>query len=118
MSRHYSTTFTPTNAASYNFALNFQGDGNTAADFVVHNVSIADGVSVTTNVPEPSRWAMLLLGFAGIGFMAYRRNLKRALSRLIEKPGSPTQRPSSGGLFVYHQLRFRSAGAAGQRYRF
>jgi hypothetical protein len=25
-------------------------------------------------VPEPSTWAMLLLGFAGIGFMAYRRN--------------------------------------------
>jgi hypothetical protein len=26
-----------------------------------------------TAVPEPSTWAMLLLGFAGIGFMAYRR---------------------------------------------
>jgi hypothetical protein len=25
-------------------------------------------------VPEPSTWAMLLLGFAGIGFMAYRRS--------------------------------------------
>jgi hypothetical protein len=24
-------------------------------------------------VPEPSTWAMLLLGFAGLGFMAYRR---------------------------------------------
>jgi outer membrane lipase/esterase len=24
-------------------------------------------------VPEPSTWAMMLLGFAGIGFMAYRR---------------------------------------------
>lgn len=24
-------------------------------------------------VPEPSTWAMLILGFAGIGFMAYRR---------------------------------------------
>jgi PEP-CTERM motif len=27
-------------------------------------------------VPEPSTWAMLLLGFAGIGFMAYRRKSK------------------------------------------
>jgi hypothetical protein len=26
-----------------------------------------------TAVPEPSTWAMLLLGFAGLGFMAYRR---------------------------------------------
>jgi hypothetical protein len=30
-------------------------------------------------VPEPSTWAMLLLGFAGVGFMAYRRNSKPAL---------------------------------------
>jgi hypothetical protein len=27
-----------------------------------------------TAVPEPSTWAMLILGFAGVGFMAYRRN--------------------------------------------
>jgi hypothetical protein len=26
-----------------------------------------------TSVPEPSTWAMLMLGFAGIGFLAYRR---------------------------------------------
>jgi len=24
-------------------------------------------------VPEPTTWAMMLLGFAGVGFMAYRR---------------------------------------------
>jgi hypothetical protein len=30
-------------------------------------------------VPEPSTWAMMILGFAGIGFMAYRRKLKPAL---------------------------------------
>jgi len=28
---------------------------------------------VVTGVPEPSTWAMLLLGFAGVGFVAYRR---------------------------------------------
>jgi outer membrane lipase/esterase len=32
---------------------------------------ISDGI--TTSVPEPSTWAMLMLGFAGIGFMTYRR---------------------------------------------
>jgi len=26
-----------------------------------------------TPVPEPATWAMLILGFAGVGFMAYRR---------------------------------------------
>jgi hypothetical protein len=28
---------------------------------------------VQTAVPEPSTWAMMILGFAGVGFMAYRR---------------------------------------------
>lgn len=32
-----------------------------------------------TPVPEPSTWAMMLFGFAGIGFMAYRRKSKPAL---------------------------------------
>jgi hypothetical protein len=32
-------------------------------------------------VPEPSTWAMLLLlGFAGIGFMAYRRKSEPAFA--------------------------------------
>jgi hypothetical protein len=26
-----------------------------------------------TAIPEPSTWAMLLVGFAGVGFMTYRR---------------------------------------------
>jgi hypothetical protein len=29
--------------------------------------------TVVTDVPEPSTWAMMILGFAGVGFMAYRR---------------------------------------------
>jgi hypothetical protein len=35
-----------------------------------------DDVSVTpltAGVPEPSTWAMMILGFCGLGFMAYRR---------------------------------------------
>jgi PEP-CTERM motif len=35
--------------------------------------------SITSGVPEPSTWAMMLLGFAGIGFMAYLRKSKPAL---------------------------------------
>jgi hypothetical protein len=30
-------------------------------------------------VPEPSTWAMMILGFAGVGFMVYRRKSKPAL---------------------------------------
>jgi PEP-CTERM motif len=32
-------------------------------------------------VPEPSTWAMMILGFVGIGFMAYRRKSRPALMR-------------------------------------
>ena len=35
--------------------------------------------AIASPVPEPSAWAMMLLGFAGIGFMAYRRKSKPAL---------------------------------------
>src|SRR3982074_2673797 len=35
-----------------------------------------------TAVPEPSTWAMMILGFAGIGFMAYRRRNNTAMLRV------------------------------------
>jgi PEP-CTERM motif len=35
--------------------------------------------AATSAVPEPSTWAMMILGFAGVGFMAYRRKSKPAL---------------------------------------
>lgn len=39
----------------------------------------ADGLFGSISaVPEPSTWAMLLLGFAGVGLMAYRRKSKPA----------------------------------------
>jgi hypothetical protein len=31
-------------------------------------------ILVMSDVPEPSTWAMLLLGFAGLGFLGYRRH--------------------------------------------
>jgi PEP-CTERM motif len=43
-----------------------------------HSASVTFGPTlltddVTSAVPEPSTWAMMVLGFAGLGFMAYRR---------------------------------------------
>jgi len=43
------------------------------------SLSFSPGVGNMQAVPEPSTWAMMLLGFAGIGFMAYRRKAKSAL---------------------------------------
>jgi PEP-CTERM motif len=42
-------------------------------------VQIGSISNVVSSVPEPSTWAMMLLGFAGVGFMAYRRKSKPAL---------------------------------------
>ena len=43
---------------------------------VVNLTNVRDPIG---GVPEPSTWAMVVLGFAGIGFMAYRRKSKPAL---------------------------------------
>jgi hypothetical protein len=37
-------------------------------------------MTVTAAVPEPSTWAMLILGFMGVGFVAYRRKRETPLS--------------------------------------
>ena len=44
----------------------------------VDNLTLAQGL--TSAVPEPSTWAMMILGFAGVGFLAYRRRKTSALA--------------------------------------
>lgn len=59
-------SFDPTAAAIYSIDLTTKdSQGATLA-----SVDIQVNVGA---VPEPSTWALMLLGFAGIGFMAYRR---------------------------------------------
>jgi hypothetical protein len=48
-------------------------DSGLYADF---STSISADTAQTAAVPEPSTWAMMILGFAGVGFMAYRRKSK------------------------------------------
>jgi hypothetical protein len=38
---------------------------------------------VITAVPEASTWAMMILGFMGVGFLAYRRKGTRPALRLV-----------------------------------
>lgn len=45
---------------------------------IVFNVS-GEGNVVTPGIPEPSTWAMMILGFMGVGFMSYRRKSRAAL---------------------------------------
>ncbi|SHH62176.1 PEP-CTERM protein-sorting domain-containing protein [Bradyrhizobium erythrophlei] len=57
------------------------GDWRTGTAFDTFSFGDAQGQFLTLSfsesfaptVPEPSTWAMMILGFAGLGFMAYRR---------------------------------------------
>jgi hypothetical protein len=40
--------------------------------------------------PEPSTWAVMILGFAGIGFMTYRRSLKAVTDLINEISEDPS----------------------------
>jgi hypothetical protein len=58
-------------------AAGYESDNHTVGWFK----SMGDG-TVISGVPEPSTWAMLLLGFGGIGAMMRRRNALKALPRI------------------------------------
>ena len=61
----------------------------------------ADYVTPTAAVPETSTWAMLLLGFAGIGVMAYRRKSSQAsMGGLIHDHQIQIEEPPSGGFLL------------------
>jgi hypothetical protein len=70
-----------------NSAFRCNGGSLSAADvsiasttsFILESGNVEIGVAAVAAVPEPSTWAMMILGFAGIGFMAYRRKSKSAL---------------------------------------
>jgi PEP-CTERM motif len=65
--------FSETGAGTYNSAT---GEWDNPEGGTSHLYITAD---FTAAVPEPSTWAMMILGFAGVGFMAYRRKSKPAL---------------------------------------
>src|SRR5665213_4041661 len=85
--------FTTGTGPSYTLSLNFNGNGVTAADVLVDNVSIAA-------VPEPSTWAMMIFSFVASGFMAYRRKSESSFQLSLESQHRELKRPLfQGGLF-------------------
>ena len=52
-------------------------ESNAAGDYPI---AIDGGRLDPTPVPEPSTWAMMLMGLAGVGFVAYRRGRKDRLA--------------------------------------
>jgi hypothetical protein len=71
--------FSQVNAVAGSGIVDLQFNNNNGGNswyFAVQELTYTSSVSA---VPEPSTWAMMLLGFAGLGFMAYRRKSKPAL---------------------------------------
>jgi hypothetical protein len=70
------------NAIGATVAWDVSSGPSTAFDKLDHITIPSETFQITgisAAVPEPSTWAMMLLGFAGVGFMAYRRKTKPAL---------------------------------------
>ena len=68
------------NFTTYSYTFNSGGGALTFTEGGPSNQqgNLLDNV-VLTAVPEPSTWAMMILGFFGVGFMAYRRKSGPAL---------------------------------------
>ena len=59
-----------------NYYLNIAGNAGSTAGY-------GGNLAAVAAVPEPATWAMMLLGFAGVGFMAYRRRSGNRAMRLV-----------------------------------
>jgi hypothetical protein len=49
-----------------------------AGPFSPNNRDAFGEIAIATAVPKPSTWAMMILGFCGLGFMAFRRKQNRS----------------------------------------
>lgn len=71
------TTFLPDVLKPFSFAFTASGPGTLSfidRSRVTDSVdSFLDNVTVSAGVPEPSTWAMMLIGFAGLAYAARRR---------------------------------------------
>jgi hypothetical protein len=67
--------------------VNFIGTAGTVIDSISFDSATQDAIEVSnfsvSAVPEASTWAMMILGFLGIGFIGYRRKSSDTLFRLV-----------------------------------
>jgi hypothetical protein len=71
-------------ASSYSVGdYSFPDSGNASSYGNLDFAAYTRFTEVSSAVPEPSTWAMMILGFAGLGFMAYRRKSNGLAFRLV-----------------------------------
>jgi PEP-CTERM motif len=82
-----SETFNDTVATYTEGTFTFVGTGSDTISIAAQTDPsewVVDDVSVTgSTVPEPATWAMMLIGFAGLGFVGYRRQPKLAAPAIV-----------------------------------
>jgi hypothetical protein len=49
-------------------------------DISIGDPNITGTITLNSAVPEPSTWAMMILGFCGLGFLSYRRKSQMAFN--------------------------------------
>jgi len=68
----YSQTFATAPGTKYTYSFTFDEDGGPSSGLLVTTTG------AVSTIPEASTWAMMLLGFAGLGFVGYRQRQKLA----------------------------------------
>jgi hypothetical protein len=61
----------------YIFATSATGNWSLYRDTSILDYGPSHNFALQSAVPEPSTWAMVIVGFAGVGFIAYRRKSKQ-----------------------------------------
>jgi hypothetical protein len=69
-------TFPGTGIAGVNTLEIFYDDREESGAYL----SVSADVALSAAVPEPSTWAMMIVGFAGVGFLAYRRRMRAPIA--------------------------------------
>jgi hypothetical protein len=69
---NFNTSFVAASTGPQQLTFEFRGLGVTAADFAI------DRVYAVAAVPEPATWAMMLIGFGGVGLAMRRRTKTKA----------------------------------------
>jgi PEP-CTERM motif len=80
-------TFSPSGTTNSSTLFNNFGVGNPYSFTEIFTITSSGGLDsgsqiTISAVPEPSTWAMMILGFFGVGFMAYRNKSRGPMLRL------------------------------------
>lgn len=66
-------TFSKIEFSEVNYGGGYESDNHTVGHYLTYGTGTVVPLTLSTGVPEPSTWAMMLLGFLGLGFMGRKQ---------------------------------------------